>query len=139
MSRTEDGALLGKGIEAVDSQLNQLIGFAYAEFIESFYLAQRELTTPQPHSETIKVMAGIAPLAKVSKHLDTLVIKDSKALEINQADLSEAKQQLSALAIDQSWMPELSASQEKLQSILEHKQTLREKISSSAQAYSNAI
>ena len=139
LSRTEDGALLGKGIEAVDSQLNQLIGFAYAEFIESFYLAQRELTTPQPHSETIKVMAGIAPLAKVSKHLDTLVIKDSKALEINQADLSEAKQQLSALAIDQSWMPELSASQEKLQSILEHKQTLREKISSSAQAYSNAI
>lgn len=139
LSRSADGALLGKGIESVDSQLKQLIGFAFAEFIESFYLAQRELTTPQPHSETIKVMAGIAPLAKVSKHLDGLVIEDKKVLDINQADLSEAKQQLNALAIDESWMPELTGSQEKLKRAIEDKQSLREKLGSSAQAYNNAI
>jgi len=139
LSRSADGALLGKGIEAVDTQLKQLIGFAFDEFIESFYLAQRELTTPQPHSETIKIMAGIAPLSKVSEHLETLVTEDEKALELNKDDLSEAKQQLAALAIDETWMPELTGSQEKLQRKLEHKQNLRELLGSAAQAYSVAI
>ena len=33
-----------------------LIGFGYTELIESFYLAQREISTPKPHSDAVKAM-----------------------------------------------------------------------------------
>jgi len=139
LSRDADGVLLGKGVEAVNSQLKRLIGFGYAEFIESFYLAQRELPTPHPHSQTIKVMAGIAPMAEVSEQLGGLIEEDNGLLETSRADLSEADQQIAALAIDESWMPELGNSQDALNQLIAGKQSLREDISRSAQSYSNAI
>ncbi|HFD87457.1 MAG TPA: ATPase, partial [Gammaproteobacteria bacterium] len=67
--RVEEGMVLAKGPDEVDKRLRELNGFGYDEFIESFYLAQRELTTPHPHSHTIKVMAGVAPLTEVSQSL----------------------------------------------------------------------
>ena len=36
----------------------------YQEFVESFYPAQREITTPHPHSQAIKIMAGVAPSSR---------------------------------------------------------------------------
>ena len=57
----DDGeTTLAKGAEHVAAALPGLTGFDYEEFVESFYLAQRELTTPHPHSHALMAMAGIA-------------------------------------------------------------------------------
>jgi len=60
---------LAKGLRAVADYLHELLGYRYDEFVESFYLAQREITTPHPHSHTIKTMAGIGALERVAKRL----------------------------------------------------------------------
>ncbi len=57
---------LVRGVDAVAETLQDLIGFGYTEFIESFYLAQREISTPKPHSDAVKAMAGIDSLERVS-------------------------------------------------------------------------
>lgn len=57
---------LVRGVDAVAERLQDLIGFGYTEFIESFYLAQREISTPKPHSDAVKAMAGIDALERVS-------------------------------------------------------------------------
>jgi len=41
------------GSKQVSEQISRLIGFEYSEYIESFYLAQRELRTPSHNSKTI--------------------------------------------------------------------------------------
>ena len=55
-----------RGIAAVAERLRDLIGFGYTELIESFYLAQREISTPKPHSDALKAMAGIDALERVA-------------------------------------------------------------------------
>ena len=57
---------LVRGVEAVAERLKDLIGFGYPEFVESFYLAQREISTPKPHSDAVKAMAGIDVLERVA-------------------------------------------------------------------------
>jgi len=57
---------IARGVEQVELRLTELLGFEYEQFVESFYLAQREITTPHPHSEAVKIMAGISPLESVS-------------------------------------------------------------------------
>ncbi len=54
-----------RGVDEVQVRLKDIIGFGYSEFIESFYLAQREITTPHPHSYAVKAMAGVDALEKV--------------------------------------------------------------------------
>ncbi|MGH8501009.1 MAG: AAA family ATPase [Gammaproteobacteria bacterium] len=58
-----------QGAEAVTAEVVRLAGFGYNEFIESFYLAQREITTPHGHSAAVKAMAGLTPLEKVQAQL----------------------------------------------------------------------
>jgi exonuclease SbcC len=57
---------LVRGVDAVAERLKYLIGFGYPELIESFYLAQREISTPKPHSDAVKAMAGIDALERVA-------------------------------------------------------------------------
>ena len=54
-----------RGVEAVDQTLRILLGIDYGEFIESFYLAQREISAPHPHSDAVKTMAGVLPLEQI--------------------------------------------------------------------------
>jgi len=60
---------IAKGVSAVDEELHGMLGYDYDEFIESFYLAQREITTPHPHSHAVKTMAGIAALERAAAEL----------------------------------------------------------------------
>jgi hypothetical protein len=58
---------LVRGVEAVAERASKdLIGFGYPELTESFYLAQREISTPKPHSDAVKAMAGIDVLERVA-------------------------------------------------------------------------
>jgi exonuclease SbcC len=62
---------LARGLQSVADALFGILGFEYEEFVESFYLAQREITTPHPHSQAVKIMAGVAPLERVSRMLES--------------------------------------------------------------------
>jgi len=82
-----------KGINAVSEALDELLGYQFEEFVESFYLAQREITTPHPHSHAIKTMAGISALEKVADDLSA----DLKNEQRKQPDIDE---QINAVEAD---------------------------------------
>lgn len=65
LTRRGDDEPCARGVVKVADAVLQLLGFEFEEFIESFYLAQREITTPHPHSHAVKIMAGVAPLETV--------------------------------------------------------------------------
>lgn len=126
LARTKDDTVLAKGIEQVAEALHPLIGFGYDEFIESFYLAQRELTTPHPHSHTIKVMAGIAPLAATRSELVASAAEEQQKLEMTRADNFEAQNQLADLGIDNTWLPDLESARHTL---INEREEISERIS----------
>lgn len=100
-----------RGVEQVAARLKDIIGFGYQEFIESFYLAQREITTPHPHSFAVKVMAGVDVLERVMKDCEgELERAEAKAGETlkQKADVEE---QIEALDFDEGRLASLEAEQ----------------------------
>ena len=112
--KSEEGIVLAKGPDDVDKRLRELNGFGYDEFIESFYLAQRELTTPHPHSHTIKVMAGIAPLTAVGEELKEANRKEDNIVDSTGKDFQEVAKRYHDLEINEKWMPALKKSRVRL-------------------------
>ncbi len=96
LTRDGDSEPVAKGVDRVADAVFDLLGYEYDEFIESFYLAQREITTPHPHSHAVKIMAGVAPLEYVAHDFENaiedqqdLLAEIATELEATEADVAE--------------------------------------------------
>lgn len=139
LTDAEFGQVLAKGATEVDRRILEIVGYGYDEFIESFYLAQRELTTPHPHSHTIKVMAGIAPLTAVSEEINGSTEREQAQIEATLIDQQDVDEQYHALDIDSSWLPQLTEARDKTAAAQERKDSLLEKLDSKARTYQKSI
>lgn len=108
-------ALLARGIEPVQDVLEALLGFGFEEFVESFYLAQREITTPHPHSTAVKKMAGIAALEQVADEATAEIRQERAAIGDTECAMIDLEQHLAELSVDPSLLPQLEHERDDLQ------------------------
>lgn len=93
--------------EKVSDALTKILAFDYNTFADSFYLAQQELTTPDPDSSTIKQMAGISDYAGISDELKQSTEEHKqKILELS-PEVEATETALNAIDIDETWFPDL--------------------------------
>jgi exonuclease SbcC len=98
---------IARGPVAVSAALEERLGYDFNEFIESFYLAQREITTPHPHSEAVKIMAGLAPLERVTREFHAEIESERRGIADAQAKIAGIDGDLADLAIDPQRLPHL--------------------------------
>ena len=111
---------LARGAEDVRDALAELLGFGFEEFIESFYLAQREITTPQPHSAAVKRMAGIAELERVAVVAEIEIEHEHTSIAETNGQIDECENRLTELAFDEERLPQLEAAHREL--VTKHEQ-----------------
>jgi len=98
---------LARGISAVSQMLFEILGYDYAEFIESFYLAQREISTPHPHSEAVRMMSGVAPLERARESFaHDIENENSGIVGLDEQDIA-VQEELAELGIDDGLLPRL--------------------------------
>lgn len=128
-----------RGVEQVADRIYQLIGFEYEEFVESFYLAQREITTPHPHSYAVKTMAGLVTL----EYCDAACQEDrddaEEELVQRQQELDGLQQQMVELDIDPALMPGLESERQTISRQLDDTQQLMEALDTASTAYQDAM
>lgn len=93
--------------ESVANALSKILGFDYDAFANSFYLAQRELTTPDPKSHTIKQMAGIGEYARI---IDEMVLSNEESENIIAEltpEVNSTQSKLDEIDLDEGWLPNL--------------------------------
>ncbi len=95
----EEDLPIARGVEGVADALFMVLGYDYEEFVDSFYLAQREITAPQPHSHTVKAMAGIASLEFVNEQFDDEIAEQEDIATMSQFRSDEIDAELTELAI----------------------------------------
>ena len=105
----EDDDPIARGLDAVEDALYKLTGFAYAEFIESFYLAQREITTPNPHSHTVKAMAGVLTMERCADEFKREVSRTEREIPDEEQNLGKLETDLKILAIDEARLAQLES------------------------------
>ena len=98
-----------KGADAVKLQLQQILGIKYDEYIESFYLAQRELTTPHPHSDAIKSMAGILTLEKARDEFEREIAHFRKGMVNADSQHIHLQEELEDLGVIPEYLHEMEA------------------------------
>ncbi len=100
---------IARGIKPVEAALYKLTSIKFEEFIESFYLAQREITTPHPHSYTLKSMAGVSTLEQCDKGLKRDIEKHNHLADELVERIILLKNDLEELAIDEIQLDLLQA------------------------------
>lgn len=107
LSRLDEEEPMARGTVQVADAMAGLLGFEYEQFVESFYLAQREITTPHPHSQAVKIMAGIAPLERVAHEFDHEIDERNELLEEVRTECETVEHELQLLALDEGLLGKL--------------------------------
>ncbi len=135
LSLVGDQEPIARGVSGVRDALFRLIGFEFDEFIESFYLAQREITTPHPHSHAIKVMAGIAPLEIAAGEFEQEGEIQEEEIEALEYDISGVQQELAEIGIDPERLPVLEQDRDIERKIVEQQNTAVEDLEAASATY----
>jgi exonuclease SbcC len=98
---------IARGAETVGDATYDLLGFNFEEFVESFYLAQREITTPHPHSHAVKTMAGLSSLEQVSREYDGEIVEEQSNVEGRQREIADIDRDLEELDLQEGQLLEL--------------------------------
>lgn len=109
LSLKDGNEIVAEGMVPVADALFDLLGFEYEEFIDSFYLAQREITKPHPHSYAVKSMAGIVVVEFVLAELEDEREGFEREAQEQQQRLVDIQAELDELEFDQGLMPQLEA------------------------------
>ncbi len=98
---------IASGVTAVGNAMLQLLGYDYDEFIESFYLAQREITTPHRNSQAVKTMAGLTTFEMVTSDVQREIAEEQAAVEDAGAEIASLNARLEELDIEEGYFQEL--------------------------------
>ena len=115
-----EDAPLARSPQDVAVTIATILGYEFEEFIESFYLAQREITSPHPHSMAVKTMAGVGTLERVSMGYKHDVIQQREMLEELQAENETLQDELEKLAFEEGYLLTLEDENNKLEADLEN-------------------
>ncbi len=134
LSRAGEAELpFARGHDEVEAAVYDLLGYGYDEFIESYYLAQREIIAPQPHSQAVKSMAGLSTLEYVAYEHEQEIEQERAAISHLQSQIQQQDEALKALDIDPAAIGGLEAEQRTLQA---NQTLLQEKGEALQSAYS---
>jgi len=125
--------------EKVSEALATILNFDYYAFTNSFYLAQRELTSPDPHSDVIKQMAGISDYAGVSENIKKTAETHKQKITKLIPDVETSEKALDAVGIDETWLPELVDAELTLGEEQQHREALMGHLDRNEEDYTDKI
>ena len=96
-----------RGAAAVNENIAQLCGFTYQRFIDSFYLAQRNIASPSLLLQTAKALAGVETFEQVAAECESDIHALQEELASLHSGLAEVHRQRSELNIQVDALPNL--------------------------------
>ncbi|WP_456374282.1 ATP-binding protein [Thiolapillus sp.] len=136
LSRAEDlDNPIARGVNSVADKLFEILGYEFDEFVESFYLAQREITTPHPHSVAVKTMAGVAPLEYVASSFEEEIAQFDEMREELDAEAETLRQELHELDFQEGYLMELEDRKNALEAEVNANKSAVENLEQAADIY----
>ena len=128
---------VAEGTEATDNAIIEILGFEFNTFADSFYLTARDLSNPDPDSSSIKEMAGIGDYSRITDELTTATIKNQEKLDELSPLIRDKEKELSAINLDETWLPELVDTREIVDIESKYKQNLNSNLAELPSLYAD--
>ena len=132
----QEAELLADTPDETEEALQEILGYGYETFSDSYYLVQRELSTPHPNSDSIKDMVGIRAYSKISNKMHRANEQDDDELARLRPQYEQAYKDLQNMNIDDSWLPELVDTRDNIETDQDYKHQLVSQLRHSADSYS---
>lgn len=130
---------VARGVTAVSQALFERLGYTYDEFIESFYLAQREISAPHPHSGSVRMMSGIAPLESARESFSHDIERENAAIvEADENDI-RLQEELAELGIEEGRLARLEQQRDRLAQARDENDRRGEELSLKAEHYAGLL
>lgn len=126
---------IARGVSGVADRLFEILGYEFDEFVESFYLAQREITTPHPHSVAVKTMAGVAPLEYVAAGFEDEIAQFDEMTEELEAEAEALNQELEELDFQEGYLMQLEDGKNELEAEINANKSVVENLEAAADVY----
>ncbi len=124
-----EGEIVATGVRPVEEAIRGLLGYGFEEYVESFYLAQREITAPHPHSDAVKRMAGLSDLETVTDEVVQEIGLQQQMIEAAEEGVAGVDVALTALdiqdGVEASLLQEREAAEDAGQGMRQHMDGLR--------------
>lgn len=109
LHRAGEKEALAKGVAEVEAAVFKIAGFSYRSFVDSFYLAQREMEVPHAKSATVKALIGVDRLEAVAAGLQEEGDKLGSRLATVDAKLAEHHAQIAEIGLDRACLGKLES------------------------------
>ncbi len=130
---------LAVGMQPVTEAVIKLVGFDFDEFLETFYLAQREIIKPQSQGDAIKSIAGLSLLERVREKLEDENDNEGSDAEELQQRISEIGTEQAELNIDHTLLKRFKEQRSGVQQALERVQEASKGLEGAANNYREAV
>ncbi len=139
LAQTGSPIPLARGLEAVNEMIVQLGGFTYQRFVDSFYLAQRNVIAPEVLKQTVRVLSGIQTLNNISAECESEMRTAQDALIPIESKINTVQQQLADLHIQPAALGQLQTQRQSRLDALKQAEAERQRLTSAASGLQTAV
>ncbi len=101
-----------QGVDDVAEAIQKVTGFSYQSYIDSFYLAQREIEVPHSKSATVKALIGVDKLEAAAAHLKREQVEFTNATQSLEGDIDKTRQAVRDINLDRAKLGRLESQRE---------------------------
>ena len=110
---TQGEALIASGPTDVNAAVARLTGCDFTQYVDAFYLAQKEFQAPHPQSRIMRDLLGVADLDRVAARLERLDQEDHDHLDTLRHERDALNTELDALNPDAGTLDALLTQQQR--------------------------
>ena len=107
--KTGEQQPIAQGAEDVSRAVHEVAGFSYQSFIDSFYLAQREMEVPHAKSATIKALIGVDKLEAVASELESEIAAVTGAIDELSREAGASREEIAAINLNRAHLGRLES------------------------------
>jgi len=135
ITQLTDNKVVADGTNSSNEFIVDMLGYDQSTFTDSVFLVARDLSNPDPDSNSIKQMAGIGNYARISDELTASgAINRGSSQQLIPA-IETKQSSLDSLKIDENWLPELVDSREVVDTESKQKLKLNGELAEFASTY----
>lgn len=111
LTKNDDDEPIAQGPEQVTARVEELTKVNFQQYIDAFYLAQREFSIPNAQSDMLKSLLGIADMDKVAERIQWELDDNTQQIRDLHDQIDQANTTLASLDIEDATLDAAEAKQ----------------------------
>ena len=107
LHRAGEASPISEELDEVNLMIEEVVGFSFKSYADSFYLAQREMEVPHGKSDTVKALIGVDRLEELARRLQRESMQHGEKAALVEAEILECRESIAEVNLDRGHLGRL--------------------------------